>query len=158
MWFYCRQWNCCMKFLLIIWTTKGVSSEGRHCLSELGIFNFFIHMKNFLRYKSQNLRCTKDKSPPASVYKMACCVLLESLIKQPWRRRQQKPHKFAYFKMKKQYFCALCTCIFHFLTFCRRSRSFYDVKWAVLQLCGRREHMMTNVQFCFLMSQALVPN
>ena len=37
------------------------------------------------------------------------------------------------------------------------SRSFYDVKWPVLQLCGRREHMMTNVNFCPLMSQELVP-
>ena len=27
----------------------------------------------------------------------------------------------------------LCTCIFHLLTFWRRSRSFYDVKWPVLQ-------------------------
>ena len=26
--------------------------------------------------------------------------------------------------------------LFHLLTFCRRSRSFYDVKWPVLQLCG----------------------
>ena len=31
------------------------------------------------------------------------------------------------------------------------------LRWPVLQLCGRREHMMTNVQFCLLMSQALVP-
>ena len=43
------------------------------------------------------------------------------------------------------------TCIFHLLIFWRRSRSFYEVKWAVFQLCGRREHMMTNVQFCMLM-------
>ena len=54
---------------------------------------------------------------------------------------------------EKQYFCTLRTCIFHLLTFWRCSRSFYDV----LQLCGRCEHMMTNVQFCLLMSQALVP-
>ena len=58
----------------------------------------------------------------------------------------------------KQQFCTLCTCIFHFLTFCRRTRSFYDVKWLVLQLSGQREHMMTNVvQLCLLISQALVP-
>ena len=37
-----------------------------------------------------------------------------------------------------------------FLTFRRRSRSFYDVKWLVLQLGGQREHVMTNVQFCLL--------
>ena len=49
-----------------------------------------------------------------------------------------------------QYFCTNCTCIFHLLTFWRRSRFFYDVKWPVLQLCGRREHMMTNVQFCLI--------
>ena len=43
-----------------------------------------------------------------------------------------------------------------FLTFCRRSRSFCDVKWPVLQLCGRRDHMMTNVKFCLLICKALV--
>ena len=32
------------------------------------------------------------------------------------------------FDNEKQYFCTLCTCIFRFLTFCRRSPSFYDVK------------------------------
>ena len=53
---------------------------------------------------------------------------------------------------EKQYFCTRCTCIFHLLTFWRRSRSFYDVQWPVLHLWGRREHMMTNVQFCLLMS------
>ena len=47
-------------------------------------------------------------------------------------------------------FYTLCSCTFHLLTFWRRSRSFYEVKWPVLQLCGRREHMMTNVQFCLL--------
>ena len=71
-------------------------------------------------------------------------------LEQPRPRRQQKPHKFAYLTMEN-------TCIFHLLTFWRRSRSFYDVKWPVLQLCGPREHMMTNVQFCLLMPQALVP-
>ena len=37
----------------------------------------------------------------------------------------------------------------HIFTFCRRSRSFYDVTWPVLQLRGRREHM-TNFHFVFL--------
>ena len=32
----------------------------------------------------------------------------------------------------KQYFCALWTCIFHLLTFWRRSRSSYDMKWPVV--------------------------
>ena len=45
---------------------------------------------------------------------------------------------------------------FSFLAFRRRSRSFYDAKRPVLQLCGRRDHMMTNVQFCLLISEALV--
>ena len=59
-------------------------------------------------------------------------------LKQSRQRRQQEPHKFAYLTMKNSIlyiltmknsiFCTLCTCIFHFLTFCRRSRSFYDVK------------------------------
>ena len=49
------------------------------------------------------------------------------------------------FDNEKQYFSTFCTCIFHFLTFCRRSRSFYDMKWPVLLLRGRREQMMTNV-------------
>ena len=37
------------------------------------------------------------------------------------------------------------------------SRSFHDVKCPVLQLFGKREHVMTNVQFCLLTSKALVP-
>ena len=45
---------------------------------------------------------------------------------------------------------------FSFLTFRRPSRSFCDVKWPVLQLRRRRDHMMTNVQFCLLISEALV--
>ena len=39
----------------------------------------------------------------------------------------------------------------HFWTFHRCSRSFYDVKWPVLQLWGRREHKMTKLfNFVFL--------
>ena len=56
--------------------------------------------------------------------------------------KQQKTHKFAYLTMKNSIFAR----------FWRRSRSFYDVKLPVLQLCGRREHMITNVQFCLLIS------
>ena len=63
---------------------------------------------------------------------------------QPRRRRQQKPPQICIFDNEKQYLCTLCTCIFHLLTFWRRSRSFYEVKWPVLLLCGRREHMMTD--------------
>ena len=74
-------------------------------------------------------------------------------LRKPRRRRQQKPHKFAYFTMKTSNFCTLCMYIFHLLTFTRRSRSFYDVKWPVSQLCGRRERMMTNIQFCLLLSK-----
>ena len=37
-----------------------------------------------------------------------------------------------------------------FFTAFRRPHSFCDVKWPVLQLCGRRDHMMTNVKFCLL--------
>ena len=59
------------------------------------------------------------------------------------------------FDNEKQYFCTLCTCIFHLLTFWRRSRSFYDVKWPVLQLCGRRQHMMTKFNFVFLCPKRL---
>ena len=54
------------------------------------------------------------------------------------------------FDSEKQYFCTLS----HLLTFWRRSRSFYDMKWPVLQLCGRRQHMMTIVQFCLHISQS----
>ena len=57
--------------------------------------------------------------------------------------------------MKNSIFARFARAYFISFTFGRRSRSFYDVKF--WQLCGRREHMMTNVQFCLLMSQALVP-
>ena len=37
-------------------------------------------------------------------------------------------------------------------------KTFSFFLWPVLQLCGRREHMMTNVQWvCLVMSLALVP-
>ena len=45
---------------------------------------------------------------------------------------------------------------FSFLYISQLSRSFHDVKWPVLPLCGRREHMMTNVQFYLLTYEALV--
>ena len=38
-----------------------------------------------------------------------------------------KTPKICIFDNGKQYFCTLCTCIFHLLTFWKRSRSFYDV-------------------------------
>ena len=63
-----------------------------------------------------------------------------------------KTPQICIFDNGKQYFCTLCTCIFHLLTFWRRPRSFYDVKWPFLQLCGRLEHMMTNIQFCLVRS------
>ena len=47
--------------------------------------------------------------------------------------------------------------IFHFCSFRRRSRFFHEVKRPVLQLCGRLEHIMTNVQFCLPTSETLVP-
>ena len=62
-------------------------------------------------------------------------------LKQPRQRRQQERHKFTYLTMKNNSF-GHCTRIFHFETFCR----------PVLQLCGRREHLMTDVQFCLLIS------
>ena len=81
-------------------------------------------------------------------------TLPSSNLKLPIREGNENPINLHIWQ-EKQYFCTLCTCISHLLTFWRRSRSFYYVKWPVLQLCGRREHMMTNVNV--LMSQALVP-
>ena len=43
------------------------------------------------------------------------CLLENRELKQPRRRRQQKPHKFAYLTMKNSIF-TLCACIFHLLT------------------------------------------
>ena len=74
-----------------------------------------------------NLLQARDNRP-YKVRLVSVLVLILLLIQQARRRRQQKPHKFAYLTMEKQYFCTLCTCIFHFLTFCRSSRSFHDVK------------------------------
>ena len=51
-------------------------------------------------------------------------------------------HPICILDNEKQYLCTLCTCIFHLLIFWSCFRSFYDVKWPVLQLCGQ----MTNVQ------------
>ena len=49
-------------------------------------------------------------------------------LKQSRQRRQQEPHKFAYLTMKNSIFARFARAFFIFLTFCRRSRSFYDVK------------------------------
>ena len=57
------------------------------------------------------------------------------------------------FDNEKQYFCTLCTCIFHLLTFWRRSRSFYDLTWNDL-FCSRVDdvsiwwQMLIFVFFC----------
>ena len=66
------------------------------------------------------------------------------ILKQPRRRRrQQKRHKFAYLIMKNN-------------SFARLTSAFFDVKWLVLQLCGRSEHMMTKLSFDgLLISEAL---
>ena len=40
----------------------------------------------------------------------------------------------------------------NFWTFGRHFRSFRDVKWPALSLCGRREHMMKNVKVCILIA------
>ena len=76
---------------------------------------------------------------------------------QPQLWRQQERHKFALLTMKNNSFARFARAFFHFSTFRRLSRPFHDVKWTVLQLCRRREHKMTIVQFCFLVSEALVP-
>ena len=66
-------------------------------------------------------------------------------LKQPRRRRQQKPEKFAYLRRKNSIFVRFARAFFIYsVTFWRRSRSCYDVKWPFLQLCERHEHMMTN--------------
>ena len=53
-------------------------------------------------------------------------------------------------------FARFVRAFFTYRHFADRSSSFHAVKWPVLQLCGRREYMMKNVQFC-LISEALVP-
>ena len=66
-------------------------------------------------------------------------------LKQPRRRRQ-----YLHIWQWKTAFLYALHVHFFLLTFWRRSRSFYDVKWPVLQLPGRREHTMTNVHFCLV--------
>ena len=70
---------------------------------------------------------------------------------------KRESHKFAYLTTKNSSFARFARAfLIFFFTFRRRPRSFY-VKWPVLQLWGRRGHIMTNVQFCRLISEALVP-
>mgnify|MGYP006964561750 CR=1 FL=1 len=71
-------------------------------------------------------------------------IFLESplaLIHHAWELKQppQRRQIFAYLTIKKHQLCMLSTCVFHFCTFHRRSSSFHDVKWPVLQLSLRRE-------------------
>ena len=55
--------------------------------------------------------------------KFSTCMLQLPIreLKQPWRRRRQERHKFAYLTMKKEYFCPLSTCFYHF----RFARAFF---------------------------------
>ena len=62
-------------------------------------------------------------------------------------RKLKQPRRVCIFDNEKQEFCTLCTCIFHYWKFRRRSRSFHNVKWPVLQLRGRRTLVTKNVQF-----------
>ena len=46
-------------------------------------------------------------------------------LKQPRRRRQQKPIKFAYLTMKNSIFCTLCACIFSSFDILKRVGTFH---------------------------------
>ena len=74
-------------------------------------------------------------------------------LKQSRRRRQQERHKFAYLTMKNNSFARL-KLHFSFLDILQ-TFSFFP-RGEITCFAGRREHMMTNVQFC-LLSEALVP-
>ena len=50
----------------------------------------------------------------------------------------------------------LWSCCFHWCTFRYCSRPFHDVKCRALQLCGRREDMMTNFQIFLVISKPLI--
>jgi len=79
-------------------------------------------------------------------------VQINRELKQPQRLTATRTLQICIFYNEKRWFWLLCTCIFQIWTFRRRSNSFYDVKWPVLQVCGRREHMaMFNFVFLPLM-------
>ena len=86
----------------------------------------------------------------------ACLFFLDhsSELKQPRRRRQQERQKFAYLTTENNSFARFARVFFiFFLTFCKLPRSSHDVKWPVLQLCGRPEHIgwqMFKFVFSFL--------
>ena len=86
------------------------------------------------------------------VARAACLFFLDhsSELKQPRRRRQQERQKFAYLTMENNSFARV---FFIFSTLCKRPRSSHDVKWPVLLLCGRPEHIgwqMFHFVFSFL--------
>ena len=98
--------------------------------------------------------CVKDCRTNFTTFSAMTTQSNNRELKQPRRRRQQKPHKFAYLTMKNSIFARFARAFFIFWHFEDvNSRSFYDVKWHVLLSCGRREHMLTSIQFCLLMSQ-----
>ena len=78
-------------------------------------------------------------------------------LKQPRRRRQQNPHKFAYLTMKNSIFARFARGFFifsHFADVLVLSTTWNDLFCSCVDDV---QHMMTNVQFCLLMSQALNP-
>ena len=76
-------------------------------------------------------------------------------LRQPRRRRQER-HKFAYLIVKNNSFAPFARAVFIVSDISRTFSSFYYVKRPVLQLRGRRDHVMRDVQFCLLISEALV--
>ena len=77
-------------------------------------------------------------------------------LKQPRGQRKRKPHKFAYLTMKSRIFARFARAFvifWHFVDVLVLSMTWNDLFCS----CVRREHILTNVQFCLLMSQALVP-
>jgi len=80
-------------------------------------------------------------------------------LKQPRRRRrQQKPHKFAYLTMKNSIFARFVRAFFmfwHFEDVLVLSKTWNDLFCSCVDDVSIV--MMTNVQFCLLMPQALVP-
>ena len=79
-------------------------------------------------------------------------------LKQPQRWRQQQRLKFLYLAMKNNSFARFARVILvyvHFATILVLPTTWNDL--TVLPSCGRHEHILTNVQFCLLISEALVP-
>lgn len=116
------------------------------------------HVEKQHAWKNKKTMISAGSASPALAFNTFLCrpPWSNRELKQPRLRRRQNRRKFALFNNEKQKLSTLCESTFYFRTFPRPSRPFQDVKWPILLLCGRREHLTSKLKFFFSYLKPLI--